>query len=138
MTAASVSDQPDTGPGTVDEAEAAWLAALTHRDSVQLIGKLLRPEAVVVHGPVGHLHDRDTFLSETAKRSPANGVTMHDVTVRRFGDTAIVSGVQEMRAPFVPDATDFVIQAVVTRVWVLGEEGWKLAHLQMARRFPPG
>ncbi|MGW5635016.1 nuclear transport factor 2 family protein [Streptomyces sp. NPDC003832] len=134
----SALDQPSVGPATVDDAEAAWLAALTRSDAAQLLKELLLPEAVLVHGPVGHLHDTETFLRETEKRPPAGQVDVHDVTVRRFGDTAIVSCLQEMRVPFVPGTTDFVIQAAVTRVWVHGDGGWRLAHLQMARRIPPG
>ena len=55
------------------------------------------------------------------------------------GTTAVVSCLQEMRVAFVPELTPFVIQAAVTRVWVRSPSGGRqLAHLQMARRLPPG
>lgn len=126
-----------TSPSTVDDAEAAWLTALSSPDR-ELLAALVHSDFIAVHGPTGQIQERDSFLTDSAKRPPAQRIEILESTVRYFGDTATVSCIQEMRVPFVPDAPGFAIQAAVTRVWVRSEDGWQLAHLQMARRIPPG
>ncbi|MFF5140425.1 nuclear transport factor 2 family protein [Streptomyces sp. NPDC013157] len=126
-------------PATVEEAEAAWLAAQTLPEPEQAIRALLHPGCVIVHSAVGHIHGVEDWLRYAARLGRTSQVDTYDVTVQRFGTTAVVSCLQEMRVAFVPELTPFVIQAAVTRVWVAAEAGgWQLAHLQMARRLPPG
>ena len=123
--------------GTIEEAEAAWLDALTS-PTTDAMEALLHPDFLAVHGPVGYMHDMRQMLAGAAARGPAHAVQMIDVRTRHFGDTVIVSCLQEMHVAFEPNLPPFVIQAAVTRVWVQSDDGWQLAHLQMARRFPPG
>jgi ketosteroid isomerase-like protein len=122
---------------TIEDAEVAWLDSLTTltRDAW---AALLHPDFVAVHGPVGFIHDRATFLADATTRGPAAKVEMINTRVRHFGDTAVVTCLQEMHVAFVPGEHPFAIQAAVTRVWVREEGSWRLAHLQMARRLPPG
>lgn len=121
---------------TISAAEAAWVESLTAptRDSMQ---QLLHPAFVGVHGPVGYIHDRDEFLADASRRPPAVAVRILDAQIREFDDIAIVTCLQEMDIPFVPDLPSFVIQAAVTRVWIRTDDDWRLVHLQMARRLPP-
>ncbi|MER6957996.1 nuclear transport factor 2 family protein [Streptomyces sp. NPDC000618] len=138
-TAATVRPAPAPAPATVEEAEAAWLAAQTLLDPEPAIRALLHPDCVVVHSAVGHIHGADDWLRYAARLGRTSQVVTSDVTVQRLGTTAVVSCLQEMRVAFVPDLTPFVIQAAVSRVWVAAESGaWQLSHLQMARRLPPG
>lgn len=128
-----------SAPATVEEAEAAWLAAQTLPDPEPALRALMHPDCVIVHSAVGHIHGVDDWLRYAARLGRTSQVDTHDVTVQRFGTTAVVSCLQEMRVAFVPELTPFVIQAVVTRVWVRSPSGGRqLAHLQMARRLPPG
>ncbi|WP_425826304.1 nuclear transport factor 2 family protein [Streptomyces fractus] len=128
-----------TAPLTVEEAEQAWLAAQTATDPEKQLRALMHPDCVVVHAAVGHQHGVDDYLDYAGRLGRTGRVDTYDVTVRRFGATAIVSCLQEMRIAFVPDTTPFVIQAAVTRVWVMDEQGaWHLAHQQLSRRLPPG
>ncbi len=99
--------------------------------------QLLHPAFVGVHGPVGYIHDRDEFLADASRRPPAVAVRILDAQIREFDDIAIVTCLQEMDIPFVPDLPSFVIQAAVTRVWIRTDDDWRLVHLQMARRLPP-
>jgi hypothetical protein len=122
---------------TIDDAEAAWHAALTAPNSDEAMRALLHPDFLVVHGPVGHVHDVDQLLAGANARGPADKVDMLDVRVRGFGETTIVTCIQEMHVAMQPGIPPFVIQASVTRVWVRAGDGFRLAHLQMARRFPP-
>ncbi|MET9387619.1 nuclear transport factor 2 family protein [Streptomyces sp. NPDC002928] len=126
-------------PATVEEAEAAWRAAQMLPDPGPALRALLHPDCVIVHSAVGHLHSADEWLRYAGRLGRTSQVDTFEVTVRRFGGTAVVSCLQEMRVAFVPELTPFVIQAAVTRVWVESpSDGWQLAHLQMARRMPPG
>ncbi|WP_249125975.1 nuclear transport factor 2 family protein [Streptomyces sp. A2-16] len=136
---AAAAPVPASAPATVEEAEAAWLAAQTLPDPEPALRALMHSDCVIVHSAVGHIHGVDDWLRYAARLGRTSQVDSHDVTVQRFGTTAVVSCLQEMRVAFVPELTPFVIQAAVTRVWVAAESGgWQLAHLQMARRLPPG
>ncbi len=98
---------------TIEEAEAAWLAALT-TPTTDAMQALLHSEFLAVHGPVGYMHDVQQMLADAAARGPAHEVEMIDVRIRHFGDTAIVSGLQEMHIAFEPNLPPFAIQAAVT------------------------
>lgn len=139
MTTSSTAATVRPAPATVEEAEAAWLAAQTLPDPEPAIRALLHPDCVIVHSAVGHIHGVDDWLRYAARLGRTSQVDIYDVTVQRFGTTAVISCLQEMRVAFVPELTPFVIQAAVSRVWVAAEPGgWQLVHLQMARRLPPG
>lgn len=122
---------------TVEEAEQAWLDAMS-ADTRDDLAALLHPDFRAVHGPVGFIHDQQRFLADAEGRPAAKSVRAIESEIRTFGDTAVVSCLQEMHIAFVPDLAPFVIQAAVTRVWVREGQSWKLAHLQMCRRVPPG
>lgn len=130
--------RPTPPPATVEEAEAAWLTALTLADPEPGVRALAHPECVFVHGPVGHIHRLNDWVPYAKRVGRTHQVDTYDVTVQRFGTTAVVSCLQEMRVAFLPELTPFVIQVAVSRVWMeFPEHGWQLMHLQMARRLPP-
>jgi ketosteroid isomerase-like protein len=125
-------------PTTIDEAEAAWLDATT-ATTTDAMRALLHPDFIVVHGPVGYIQNVDEFLAGANKQLGATrSVTVIDPTIRTIGDAVTVSCLQEAHIAFVPDLHPFVIQAAVSRLWVRTDGHWLLAHLHMARRFPPG
>lgn len=134
---ASPPAEPAGDPATVEAAEAAWLEAMavTGPDAMR---RLMHPDCVVVHAAVGHIHGVEDFLQHSARMGRITEIEAFDVTVRRFDRVAIVSCLQEIHVAYVPDLTPFVIQAAVTRVWAPEDSGWKLAHMQLARRQPPG
>ena len=103
-----------------------------------LMRHLLHPDFIAVHGPTGKIQGAEEFLTESASRPPNRDPQVLESTMRQIGDVVTTSGIEEYRIAFVPDATPFVIQAAVSRVWLRGVEGWKLIHLQMARRNVPG
>jgi SnoaL-like domain len=120
---------------TIDDAEQAFIDALTGKRSLR---DLLHPDFIAVHGAPGFRHSAERFAGESEKRAPAAKVLILEPVVRRLGSQAIVTCLQEMHVAFVPDEAPFVIQAVATRVWTETGEGWRLFHLQMARRVTPG
>ena len=122
---------------TIDEAEAAWVESFT-APTTEPMRLLLHPQFIAVHGPVGHIQDAEQFIADANARPRPIRTEILGPTVRKFGDVATVSCIQETHAPFAPGLPPFVIQAAVSRVWVRDDDRWQLAHLQMARRMPPG
>ncbi|WP_432181548.1 DUF4440 domain-containing protein [Streptomyces sp. NBC_00063] len=138
-TAPRAASPAEHAPTTVEEAEAAWLAAQTLSDPERTLRELMHPDCVVVHAAVGHIHGVDDFLAYAGRLGRTDRVDVHAMNVRHFANTSVVSCLQEMRIAFVPELTPFVIQAAVTRMWVKDQEGvLRLAHMQLARRLPPG
>jgi hypothetical protein len=122
-------------PATVEEAEAAWLAAITSGKEEQRL--LMLSDCVVVHGPVGHVHDRETFLRYNATMGPTVAAEAAEVTCQEYAGRAIVTCLQKMRVALVADLPPFLIQAVATRIWFSTQGGWRLGHMQLSRRQPP-
>ncbi|GKQ41952.1 nuclear transport factor 2 family protein [Streptomyces sp. A012304] len=122
-------------PDTVARAEAAWLVAITLGDEEQR--RLMLPDCVVVHAPVGNVHDRERFLGHNASMGATLEAETSEVTCLERGGRAIVTCYQKMRIRRVPDLPPFLVQAVATRVWFSTDEGWRLGHMQLSRRQPP-
>jgi hypothetical protein len=121
-------------PDTVAEAEAAWLVAITKGDEEQRA--LMLPDCVIVHGPVGNIHDRERFLTYNASMGTTLEAGTSEVTCREREGRAIVTCFQKMSIRRVPDLPPFLVQAVATRVWFATDEGWRLGHMQLSRRQP--
>lgn len=122
-------------PETVADAEAAWLVAITKADEEQR--ELMLPDCVIVHAPVGNVHERERFLSYNASMGPVIKAETSEVTCRERGGRAIVTCFQKMHVLRSPDLPPFLVQAVATRVWFSTDEGWRLGHMQLSRRQPP-
>ncbi|KUN57990.1 hypothetical protein AQJ46_44150 [Streptomyces canus] len=121
-------------PATVAEAEAEWLVAITKGDEEQR--ELMLPDCVIVHGPVGNVHERERFLGCNASMGPTVEAETSGVTCRVRGGRAIATCFQKMRIRRLPDLPPFLVQAVATRVWLSTDEGWRLGHMQLSRRRP--
>ncbi|MFD8656369.1 MULTISPECIES: nuclear transport factor 2 family protein [Streptomyces] len=121
-------------PEEVAQAEAAWLVALTKGDEEQRA--LMLPDCVIVHGPVGNVHDRERFLRYNASMGATLEAETSEVTCQEREGRVIVTCFQKMRIRRVPDLPPFLVQAVATRVWFSTDEGWRLGHMQLSRRQP--
>ena len=136
MTAAS----PDLGTvppvTTIEDAEAAWLAALV-APTVEPLRALLHPQFMAIHSPTGAIQDKEQYLADYAKRPTPQGFQILTSNIRHFPNMATVSCLQEARVPFVPGVPAFVIQMAVSRVWVRADDRWQLAHQVNYRRLPP-
>ncbi|GAQ65535.1 nuclear transport factor 2 family protein [Streptomyces scabiei] len=124
----------DRRPATVAQAEAAWLVAITKGDEEQR--HLMLRDCVIVHGPVGNVHDRERFLTYNASMGATETAETSEVMCRERGGRAIVTCYQKMNIRRVPDLPPFLVQAVATRVWFSTDEGWRLGHMQLSRRQP--
>ncbi|MGW2888036.1 nuclear transport factor 2 family protein [Streptomyces griseoruber] len=130
---------PADDTATVELAEAAWLAASDSTDP-EASRRLMHPDCRVLHSLPGRIDGVEDFLRYRAHMGQVTGTRTSHVTVREFGDMAIVTCVQQfyvVPSP-APDVIPLAVQAAVTRVWVQSEAGWRLANLQMARRQLPG
>jgi hypothetical protein len=120
----------------IDEAEAAWIEALT-APTTEPMRALLHPQFVAIHSPAGVIQDKEQFLTDFVGRPALEDVQVLAPVVRYFPDMVTVSCLQEVRVAFVPGAPAFVIQMAVSRVWVCDGDRWQLAHQVNYRRFPP-
>ncbi|WP_329224423.1 nuclear transport factor 2 family protein [Streptomyces canus] len=121
-------------PAKVAEAEDAWLVAITKGDEEQR--QLMLPDCVIVHGPAGNVHERESFLGHNASMGATVEAETSEVTCRERGGRAIVTCFQKMRIRCLPDLPPFLVQAVATRVWFSTDEGWRLGHMRLSRRQP--
>ncbi|MFF4117606.1 nuclear transport factor 2 family protein [Streptomyces sp. NPDC001714] len=119
---------------TVAEAEAAWLVAITRGDEEQRA--LMLPDCVIVHAPVGHVHDRESFLDHNASMGATLRAETSQVTCQERAGRAVVTCHQKMSIRRIPDLPPFLVQAVATRVWFATDGGWRLGHMQLSRRQP--
>ena len=96
------------------------------------------PDCVVVHGPVGNIHQPEPFLSYNASMGSVVEADVSEVTVRERAGWAIVTCFQRMSVRRVAGLPPFLVQAVATRVWFATGAGWRLGHMQLSRRQPAG
>lgn len=94
------------------------------------------PDCVIVHGPVGNVHERERFLGYNASMGATVEAETSEVTCRERGGRAILTCFQRMRIHCLPDLRPFLVQAVSTRVWFSTDEGWRLGHMQLSRCQP--
>ncbi|WP_030437470.1 YybH family protein [Actinoplanes subtropicus] len=119
----------------IEHAEAAWIEALVEGEEALIA--LMLPDSTVVHGPAGKVDDRETWarFHLQRRRSVSGRATRLSITVR--GSIAIATCFQEMYTVLDESGTPFPMQETVTRVWAQTPAGWRVAHMHMARRFPP-
>jgi ketosteroid isomerase-like protein len=124
-----------TATTAIEQAEAAWLVALTEGE--EAMSALMLNDSRVVHGPVGKIDDRASFVRFAATRRRAVFTKAEELSITVRGNTAITTCLQEMHIIFDENLPPFPIQEAVTRVWEETTQGWRLAHMHQAKRMPP-
>jgi ketosteroid isomerase-like protein len=119
----------------IEQAEAAWLVALTEGEHA--MKALMLSDSHVVHGPIGKVDGRDSFAHFAWTRRRAVFTKAEELSITVRGNTAITTCLQEMHIIFDEALPPFPIQEAVTRVWEETEQGWRLAHMHQAKRMPP-
>ncbi|MEU6379012.1 nuclear transport factor 2 family protein [Streptomyces sp. NPDC046909] len=119
----------------IEQAEAAWLAALTEGE--EAMTALMSKDGRAIHGPVGKIDDPETFAHFTWTRRRHVFAKAEELSITVRGNTAITTCLQEMHIVFDENLPAFPVQETVTRVWEETPEGWRLAHLHQAKRMPP-
>jgi ketosteroid isomerase-like protein len=119
----------------IEQAEAAWLVALTEGE--EAMTALMLEDSRAVHGPVGKIDDREAFAHFTWTRRRHVFAKAENLSITVRGSTAIATCLQEMHIVFDEALPPFPVQEAVTRVWEETAEGWRLAHMHQAKRMPP-
>ncbi|MFF0097061.1 nuclear transport factor 2 family protein [Streptomyces canus] len=135
-TTSTTSTEPTGTIEAVEQAEAAWLVALTEGE--EAMTALMLADFRGVHGPVGKIDDGKTFAHFTWTRRRHVFAKAENLSITVHGTTAITTCLQEMHIIFDENLPPFPVQEAVTRVWEETAEGWRLAHLHQAKRMPPG
>jgi ketosteroid isomerase-like protein len=121
---------------TPDDARAEVLAVEKRRQDALIATDLAALEELFdesllhIHAP-GLLHTKSMLLEHVATRQAYLEITRQDLSVRVFGDTAILVGgiVNRMRAPQGGERT---IDGIVTQVLHRGADGkWRFVSFQM-------
>lgn len=116
--------------------QAEVLAVEQRRQDALIAGDLDALDAIFdeslihIHAP-GLVHTKTLLLEHVGTRRAYLEITRHDLEVRVFGDTAIVTGgiVNRMRSP---QGGERVIDGVVTQVLHRGGDGrWRFVSFQM-------
>ncbi|BBC31008.1 uncharacterized protein SGFS_023020 [Streptomyces graminofaciens] len=124
-----------TAVQAIEQAEAAWLVALTEGE--EAMTALMLEDSRAIHGPVGKIDDRETFSHFTWTRRRMVFAKAEELSITVRGNTAITTCLQEMHIIFDENLPPFPVQETVTRVWEETSEGWRLAHMHQAKRMPP-
>ncbi|GKQ41977.1 nuclear transport factor 2 family protein [Streptomyces sp. A012304] len=119
----------------IEQAEAAWLVALTQGE--EAMNALMLDDSRAVHGPVGKIDAGKDFVHFTWTRRRMVFAKAEELSITVRGNTAITTCLQEMHIVFDENLPPFPVQEAVTRVWEETPEGWRLAHSHQAKRMPP-
>jgi ketosteroid isomerase-like protein len=114
--------QPRSQAGVL-AAEAAWVAALQHRDTATL-GRLLTDDFVDTTWQ-GARRDKATMLAGVAKNG-SQPIGLSDMAVSLHGDMAVARGLNTVRGP------DGAVRARVrfTDVFLYRDGGWRAVSAQ--------
>ena len=112
--------------------EQQWNDARAHAD-VAALERILVDDWTVTHAN-GTTDSKKTYLADLASgaRQFAGGVTERDITVRFFGDTAIVAGSSESTVTLNGQRQGGSLH--FTRVFVRQHGAWKMAVTQATTR----
>lgn len=109
--------------------ESARQRALIDGD-IAALDAMFEESLVHIHAP-GVVHTKAMLLEHTATRRAYVEISRGELTVRVFGDTAVMTGsmVNRLRNP---DASERTVAGEVTQVLVRGADGvWRFASFQM-------
>lgn len=120
----------DTAEQELADRGQRWARAELAGDAVALDALAARDLHLV--GPVGFVLDRSQWVN---RYQQPGGLRLHslewtDTTVRRYGDTAVVIGVQTQQGSYGGNPADGRFR--VTQVWVREDGAWKLASLHFS------
>lgn len=120
----------DGSAAAIASVDASW-NRLRLASDVDGLSRLLLDDWVLTHSD-GRVEDKAGYLADLRKRTRINhAIDNFDVQVRRYGDTAIVTGRTVQSG--VGSTGPFSGQFRFTRVWVLREGQWRMAASHSSR-----
>ena len=105
--------------------EAARVEALLGKDMPRLAA-MLEDSLVHVHA-TGRVEDREAYLAGVRDNLEFHSIDRGPLTVRVFGDVAIMTGSIGQRLRVLASGADMELSSLATQVWVRSGEGWQLA-----------
>ncbi|BCJ37627.1 hypothetical protein Athai_51300 [Actinocatenispora thailandica] len=118
----------------ITELGRRWVAAELQGDT-DTLDELAVDDFTLV-GPLGFLLDKKQWLDRyRSGQFVTDELDWHDVTVRRYGDTAVAIGIQQQRAAYRGRPSDG--QFRVTQILVRQDDRWRLAGLHLSPIAPP-
>lgn len=121
-------------PATLERADAAWNQMRLQGDA-QGLAPLLAEDWLLTHSD-GRIQHRADYLQELATRQRRNTrIDNEDVQVRRYGDTAVITGTSVQAA--VSDGRPWQGRFRFTRVWVQRDGQWQMVASHSSRLAEP-
>ena len=109
--------------GQILELERRRCAALMAGD-IAALGELVSDDLVHIHGN-GAADDRAGYLKGVADKYRFHDVRRGDLTVRAYGDWAVVTGRLTQTIVVVGSEERHAIEAMTTQTWVRDGDGWR-------------
>ncbi|MGH8053611.1 MAG: nuclear transport factor 2 family protein [Stenotrophomonas sp.] len=117
-------------PATLEQADAAWNQLRLQGDA-QSLAPLLAEDWLLTHSD-GRIQHKTDYLQELATRQRRNSrIDNEDVQMRRYGDTAIITGTSVQAA--VSDGKPWQGRFRFTRVWVQRDGHWQMVASHSSR-----
>jgi len=134
LAAAAAQSATNAPQAAVLAVEKQWNDARAHAD-VATLERILTDDWTVTHAN-GTTDTKATYLADlkSGARQFGGDVTEHDVTVRFFGDTAIVAGASESAVTLNGQRQGGSLH--FTRVYVRRHGAWRMAVSQATTRQP--
>ena len=121
-------------PATLEQADAAWNQLRLHGDA-EALASLLAEDWLLTHSD-GRVQHKVDYLQELATRQRRNTrIDNEDVQVRRYGDTAVITGTSVQAA--ISDGKPWQGRFRFTRVWVQREGNWQMVASHSSRMLEP-
>ena len=121
-------------PATLEQADAAWNQLRLHGDA-EALASLLAEDWLLTHSD-GRVQHKADYLQELATRQRRNTrIDNEDVQVRRYGDTAVITGTSVQAA--ISDGKPWQGRFRFTRVWVQREGNWQMVASHSSRMLEP-
>jgi ketosteroid isomerase-like protein len=118
----------------ITELGRRWAAAEVQGDT-DTLDELAVDDFTLV-GPLGFVLDRKQWLDRyRSGQFVTTELNWHDVTVRDYGDCAVVIGIQEQRAAYQGRPSDGKFR--VTQILVRTDGRWRLAGIHLSPIAPP-
>ncbi|KRG61735.1 hypothetical protein ABB26_18130 [Stenotrophomonas humi] len=117
-------------PPTLEQADTDWNRLRLHGDA-QALAPLLADDWLLTHSD-GRIQHKADYLQELATRQRRNTrIDNEDVQVRRYGDTAVITGTSVQAA--VSDGKPWEGRFRFTRVWVQRDGHWQMVASHSSR-----
>lgn len=125
---------PEPSSGDLVTLEHQWVAAIEHHDTARLDAIL--DDSFLDSTFRGDTRTKAQFLTGPRAAGKYHSIDLDDLKVRRYGDSAVVTGVNVLRG----DGADDIVRVRFTDVFHLRDGRWRAVSAQetLQMSHPPG